>query len=84
MKNALVLKLGFTALLTAVMLIGFTATSDAAHGPGSGCPRSCPNMLTGYTHIGSCTEELGHGCTLECQLWMNSSGSKCAASCGWH
>lgn len=85
MNKKLIFKLGFSALLTAVMLVGFTATSDAqlTIAP-AGCPTACPTNLSGYSHIGYCTNNLGHGCVEECQLWRNnSSGAKCSANCAW-
>lgn len=83
MNKKLVYKLGFSLLLLAILAVGFASVSSAAKLGLIGCPTtSCPTT-SGYTYVGSCTNNYGHGCVEQCTKWRAPNGSLCKTNCNW-
>ena len=84
MNKNLVFKLGFSLLLVTVMVVGFASSSAALKIGPAGCQSTaCPFDLSGYTHVGSCSTDYGHGCIEFCTTYRSPNGALCKANCNW-
>lgn len=88
-----ILGTGFLAALVAVLALGFLAANQPADArppgtPITDCPSiDCPENLTGWVKVDTCTTMYTPECVEICDVWRNSStGELCKETtfCRWH